>query len=84
MKKNNFINVSSPKSGHDLNINIDYLISVDCVDMDNTIKFTFLYGPVNPVNGNIYYENIHYEAKVYPKMKAKIMEAMYGSDDKKR
>ena len=81
MKKNNFINVSSPKSGHDLNINIDYLISVECVDMDNTIKFTFLYGSIN---SNVYRENIHYEANVYPKMKAKIMEAMYGSDDKKR
>lgn len=81
MKKNNFINVSSPRSGHDLNINIDYLISVDCVDMDNTIKFTFLYGPVN---GTVYHEDIHYEANVYPKMKAKIMEAIYGFDDKKR
>lgn len=81
MKKNNFINVSSPKSGHDLNINLDYLISVDCVDMDNTIKFTFLYGSVN---GGVYRENIHYEASVYPRMKTKVMEAIYGTEYKER
>lgn len=79
MKKNNFINVSSPRSGHNLNINLDYLISVDCVDMDNTIKFTFLYGSVN---GDVYRENVHYEASVYPKMKVKVMEAIYGTEYK--
>ena len=78
MERNNFIDVSSPRSSpslrssRELNINLNYLISVEFNDSDNEIKFTFMNGP-------IYCEKVYYETDVYSKMKEKIKEVMYGN-----
>ena len=79
MKRNNFIDVSSPRnspslrSSRDLIVNLNYLISVEFKDSDNEIKFTFMNG------GAIYYEKVYYETDVYSEMKEKIKEVMYGN-----
>ena len=72
MERNNFIDVSSPRSVHslsrsrELNINLNYLISVEFNDSDNEI-FTFM-------NGTVYCEKVYYEPGVYSKVKE-----MYGN-----
>ena len=78
VERDNFIDVSSPRSVHslsrsrELNINLNYLISVEFNDSDNEIKFTFM-------NGTVYCEKVYYEPGVYSKVKEKIKEVMYGN-----